>query len=261
MGLDLLDLSAELFTAYLLLTGRVLGLFATMPLFGERTVPWQTKVGTAMLTAFLLLPLAHHAGPLPTGDVLLLALGFLREMLVGLTIGYLARLLFGAFQFAVNAIDFQMGLSFVQLVNPGAESSMSVLGQFLNTMMLMLFLELNGHHILLGALGRTVDFIPLGAAAPLGGLVEGFVELLGLFVAVSLQIALPTVLVLLLIDLAMGIIGRVVPQLNVFLVALPVKIMVGLATLWLTLPALYILLGQLLGRLSSDLIALLRMLY
>ncbi len=257
--MNLFHLTEQLFTAYLMITCRVIGLLATMPLIGERTVPWQTKVGLSMIIGFLLIPLAKTTVVVPDASLILFAVALTQEMLLGVLIGYLARLLFGAFQFAVNAIDFQTGLSFIQILSPGTGVNLAVLGQFLNTLMLLLFLELDGHHILLRALGDTIGAVPLGLALPSPAMVEGIVQLFGVFVSVSFQIALPTVMVLLLIDVAMGVVGRVVPQLNVFLVALPVKIMVSLVTLSISLPAMMSLMQRVLGLLGEDLVRLARM--
>ncbi|MBI2300933.1 MAG: flagellar biosynthetic protein FliR [Armatimonadetes bacterium] len=260
MPVDLFHLSAQLFNAYLLVTLRVFGLFTSIPLFGERSVPWQTRAGLSMLVGWLLLPLAH--GPsLPDLSVIAFGLAAGCEFAVGVAIGFLARLMVGAFQFAVQAIDYQTGLSFVELVNPSTDSSLSVLGQFLNTLMLLLFLELNGHHLLLSALGHSLEMIPLGGATPAPQVLVGLITMFSEFVAIALQLALPTVMVLLLIDVAMGIIGRVFPQMNVFLAAVPVKILVGLGTLWLTLPALAALLGRLLQILGDSSLALLKLVH
>jgi flagellar biosynthetic protein FliR len=258
MTLDPFALSAQLFTAYLLLLGRVFGLFAAMPLFSERTVPWQAKVGLALSTAFLLLPVARDIPPLPADNYIVLTLGFVREGLLGLSIGYLARLLFGAFQFAVNLLDFQSGLSFAEVVNPGSDA-LSVIGQFLNTLMLLLFLELDGHHFLLRALASTVTLVPLGYGAPPLPSAQVVATLFGQLVVLGLQLALPAVLILLLIDVAFGIIGRVVPQLNVFLVALPVKIMVCLLTIGWTLPAFSTVMANMLATLGDALTTFVRM--
>lgn len=253
MSVDIFHLSEALFTCYLLVVARTIGLLASMPLFGERSVPWQTKAGVSMIIGFLLLPLADGRAVLPPPDSMFaLGLAITQEVLVGITIGYFARLLFGAFQFAINALDFQMGLSFIQLVSPGANANLSVLGQLLNTMMLLLFLELNGHHILLRALGATVTAVPLGTSMPSPEMANGMIELFSYFITASFQVALPALMVLLLIDIAMGVIGKVVPQLNVFLVSLPVKIVVGLSVLSMTLPSLSDVLGNLLGHLQSD---------
>lgn len=260
MTVDLFALSSQLFTAWLLVFGRVIALFSSMPLIGEKTVPWQARVGISMFTAWLLLPLARLDGPLPDTQFLALGLCFCREVVLGLCIGYMCRLLFGAFQFAVNAIDFQMGLSFMQLVDPAADARLSVVGQFLNSLLLLLFLALDGHHILIRALAQTFGAVPLGSMIELPQLLGGMIQMFAFFVAVALQIALPTVTVLLLIDVAMGIIGRVVPQLQVFVISLPIKIIVGLMTIWLTLPALYTMLGRLLAQLEHDLVLLVRML-
>ena len=261
MPLDVFHLQDQLFLAYLLVTSRVIGLLAAMPLVGERNVPWQTKVGMSMLIGMLLLPLSHTPGDLPGDSFLALGLGITRELLVGVFIGFIARMFFGAFQFAVNAIDFQTGLSFIQIVSPGLGANLSVVGQLLNTLMLLLFLEMNGHHLLFIGLARSLESVPLGTAVASPELVLGVIRLFGVFVSISFQIALPVVVVLLLIDVAMGVVGRVIPQLNVFMVALPVKIMVGLATLSVTLPTLSVLLGRLLQILARDLVTLLRLLH
>lgn len=258
MSVDIFHLSETLFTCYLLVVARTIGLLATMPLIGERTVPWQTKAGMSMIIGFLLLPLADGRAVPPPLSLFALALGICQEMLVGVVIGYLVRLLFGAFQFAINALDFQMGLSFIQLVSPGANANLSVLGQLLNTMMLLLFLELNGHHILLRALASTVQTVPLGTSLPSPEMANGMIELFSYFISASFSIALPTVMVLLLIDVAMGVVGKVVPQLNVFLVSLPVKIVIGLSVLSMTLPSLSDVLGHLLGYLQRDISLLLQ---
>ncbi|MCC7491346.1 MAG: flagellar biosynthetic protein FliR [Fimbriimonadaceae bacterium] len=260
MPFDPYQLDARLFTTWLLLTARVIGLLATMPLIGERGVPWQVKAGMSLVIGVLLLPAAQAPATLPDRDLLVLGVYLLREVGVGILVGYLARLLFAAFQFAVNSIDFQTGLSFMQAVAPGLNTNLSVTAQFLNSLMLLLFLELDGHHVLLRVLAQTVGAVPLGQATPDAGLTEGLLRLFGVFVAVSFQIALPIVLVLLLIDVAMGVVGRVLPQLNVFMVALPVKVLIGLSTLLATLPHLSAMLGSLLQALAADGTRLVRML-
>ena len=250
---DPLHISAQVLTAFLLLFARVIGMFAAFPMFGERNVPWQARIGISFYMALLLLPSTTAHQPLPALDFVMLGLGFIRELLVGLSIAYLGRLLFGAFQFAVNALDFQSGLSFVQVVNPGSDTSLSVMGQFLNTLMLLLFLEMDGHHLIIRAFAASLQAAPLGYASPPLPTATLVAQMFGTFVSYGLQLALPAVLLLTLVDIAMGIVGRVVPQLNVFLVALPVKIMVMIVTLGLTLPVVSDIMGRLLGVLGEGL--------
>ncbi len=261
MPLDVFHLNDQLFLAFLMVTCRVIGLLSSMPLIGERSVPWQLKVGLSLILGLLLMPIARTVGELPSESFVGLGLGLMRELMVGLFIGFVARMFFGAFQFAVNAIDFQSGLSFIQIISPGTGANMSVLAQLLNTLMLLLFLEMNGHHLLLIGLGRSLEIVPLGTATASSEMAASLVRMFSMFVSISFQIALPVIVVLLLIDVAMGIIGRVVPQLNVFMVALPVKIMIALATLSITLPTLSTLLARLLQVLGHDLISLLRMMH
>ncbi|MBI5833088.1 MAG: flagellar biosynthetic protein FliR [Armatimonadetes bacterium] len=250
---DLMHITAQLLTAFLLLFGRVLGMFAAFPMFGERNVPWQARIGIAFFMTLLLLPTTTAHQPLPATDLVMLGLGFIRELLVGLSIAYLARLLFGAFQFAVNALDFQSGLSFVQVVNPGSDTSLSVMGQFLNTLMMLMFLELDGHHLIIRALGASLRAAPLGYAAPPLPTAELVARMFSSFVQFGLQLVMPAVLLLTLVDIAMGIVGRVVPQLNVFMVALPIKIMVMIVTLSLTLPVMSDIMTRLLGIMGEGL--------
>lgn len=248
-----LVVSTQLFTAFILTFGRVIGVVSSMPVIGERVVPWQAKVGLSAALALLLMPASHAALPLPADSQTLLFLMFAREVVVGLCLGYLTRMIFGAFYFAVNLLDFQAGLSFAEVVNPGTDTNLAVMGQFLNTLLLLLFFELDGHHVVLRALALTIERIPLGTASPPVGGAELGTTLFANLVAVSLQMALPAVMVLLLIDVAFGLIGRFVPQLNVFLVALPVKILVCMATLSLTMPVLSSLLGRMLNVLGEAL--------
>jgi flagellar biosynthetic protein FliR len=251
MSLDLLHVSAQLLTAFLLLFGRCLGLFVTMPVFGETNVPWQAKVGVSLLTAFCLLPAAHSQMPLPADNLLLLGLGLTHEMLIGISLGYLARLMLGAFQFAVNILDFMSGLSFAQMVDPANAADSSVLATFINTFVLLMFLETDGHHLLLRALGRSVALAPLGYGGPPLPRPELVAEMFGHFVQFGVQLALPTVLVLLTIDIGLGIVGKVVPTLNVHLVALPIKMLVTVSTLAATLPLLSGIMSRLLGALGD----------
>ncbi len=251
MEVDPLHLSAALLIRFLLVFARLGGFFAVLPVFGERTVPGACRAGLAALCAWLLMWVPVGAIP---ADLPLVALGLMlcRETMVGIAVGYLARLMFSAFQFAINALDVQIGLGFMQLVDPGSQVNLSVLGHFVNSLLLLLFLQADGHHLMLRTLAATYEVAPIGTAMPNLAAIGPVSGMLGLLTAIAIQLALPAVLVLLLIDVAMGIVGRVVPQLNVFLVAMPIKVMVGLATLYLTLPTLSTALAQAMAVISHN---------
>jgi flagellar biosynthetic protein FliR len=257
MPLSLFDISEKLFLTFLLLLARVLGILLVAPLFNERRVPVVAKMGLATLSAFLLLPVARvNSEQLPDT---LPALGWAsgQEFLLGALIGFLLSLLFAAIQWAAYLLDFQMGFGFVSVADPLTGAGTSVLGQFLGALGLLTFLALNGHHVALRALGYTLEAVPLGQAAFKPQLLPGLVVLLQQLLSCAIRIVTPTLLILLFIDVAMGLIGRVIPQMNIFLVTLPIKILVGLLTLGLTLPVLEVLMSRLMWGLERNLKGLL----
>lgn len=215
---------------------RVLALFAAAPLLSHRAIPVRVKVGLALAITAVLAP-TLSVPPLPaalTGEGLAL---LAYNVLVGLTIGFAVRIVLAAFDLAGELIGLQMGLSFAGFFNPASGSSQNPVGGFLALLALLTFVAIDGHLMLLHALVASFEAFPLaGRPAPpdLAGLLRLGADLF----ALALSIALPFVAVLLLINVVLGVLARIAPQLNVFAVGFPLTLLSGMALLLVLLPYL-----------------------
>lgn len=244
------------FYTFLLVGARVGGLLTAAPLLGNRAIPKSVKAGLALLVSLMVTPAAAQTtGPVPE-HLLLLAGGVLKDALFGLTLGYMARVLFASVEMAGYWIDTQMGFGFVNLVNPFSEQQGSVLSVFYYQMAMTVYLLANGHLLLLGAVLHSFTLVAPGAVVLKAGLGLTLIPLLKMMLALGAQIALPAVGVLLVADVAFGLIARAVPQINVFIVGAPAKIVLGLATTAVVLPLLASGVGQIIAGVSVGLQAI-----
>ncbi len=152
---------------------------------------------------------------------------FLGELILGLTLGLLVRVLFGAIQFGGQIIGFQMGFSMVNVVDPITGVSNAVTAHFLYMTTMLTFLVLNGHLQLLGALGTSFEYIPPGGLLLTPELANHIFEFSNLMFTLAVRIAAPVMAALFLIDLSLALIGRAAPQMHVLVLGFPVKISVG----------------------------------
>lgn len=218
-------------TVFLLIVARVSAFFVILPLFSHRTVPATHRIAFAVILSWMMYYTMDVEPFEVNGDYLLL---IIKEVMVGLFIGLLAYIIMSAVQIAGGFIDFQMGFAIANVIDPQTGAQSPLIGQFLNTLALLLLLALNGHHLLLDGVFYSYQFIPMELAWPAFGQ-ENYVEFImktfaGIF-AVAFQMSIPIVATLFLVDIALGITARTVPQLNIFVVGFPIKIGVSFLVL------------------------------
>ena len=222
---------------------RLLSFLVVVPFFGGAAVPARVKVATA--TAFVIIVYPALAAGVAAGEKLEFgALGFAallaKEALVGFTLGFVASLVFEAIQVAGRIIDFQRGSMMDEMFAPQLQTRVSELGQFKLQFAIMLFLLIGAHIPFLSALMHSFEIVPATGFPHLQTgwtpLAASLTKLCGEVLAVSVQLAAPAIIALLLTDLFFGIINRVAPQINVFFLSLPVKMVVGLLVVLLALP-------------------------
>lgn len=249
--MSVLNFGIEQIIIWLLVFCRTTGIFSVAPVFGNVHVPVHTRVGLAACLAFIFTPLVAAGNVTPPTDLIGITFAVVRESAVGLAIGFVGMLLFMVIQSAAELIDLQMGLGFASLVDPNNQRS-SVIGQFYYIIATLIFLCVNAHHTLLQGLADSFSVIPLGQMtfnpAATGSIVVVFERM---FVA-AIKIGGPIVGVILLTDVALGILARTVPQLNVLVVGFPAKIFVGLATVIVAMPAVIVVMHGLFGNLYGD---------
>ncbi|MCX7898454.1 MAG: flagellar biosynthetic protein FliR [Rhodocyclaceae bacterium] len=221
--------------AFLFPLVRVLALIAAAPVFNNRAIPVRIRLGLGVVIAFALAPALPVSPGIPAGSWL----GFVliaREILIGLLLGFAVRLAFAAVDLAGEVIGMQMSLSFATFYDPQNAAATPVLAEFLGLLATLVYLSLNGHLLMLSVLAESYRWWPIAlqALAP-AGFSQLFAWSASLFAA-GLLLALPLIAALLIANLAMGVLARVAPQLNIFAVGFPVTLVVGFVMLMFVLP-------------------------
>lgn len=218
---------------FFLVLVRLTAFFVTVPFFSYKTIPVQARVFLAIILAWMM------SYSLQTTEINLddtYAMLILKEAVVGLFIGLVAYIIMSALQIAGSFIDFQIGFAIANVIDPMTGAQSPLIGQFFQTLAFLLLIGTNAHYLLLDGIYYSYDFIALDSAWPDFG-DEGF----ALFImktftkvfAIAFQMAIPVVATIFLVDLALGITAKTVPQLNIFVVGFPIKIGVSFIVLFI----------------------------
>jgi flagellar biosynthetic protein FliR len=233
-----LSIDAALFYAFLLVFIRCSAMLFSSPMFGAQNTPLQVRIfATLALSSAMTFAVRAHIGP-PPADMYSLAIAVAHEVVAGLLIGVFLSLVLQAAQMAGAFLDLQMGLSLSQALNPVTGVPSSIIAQFKYMLALVVFLSINAHHVMLGAFVHSYDSMPAPTMANMAGIQGSFVHLVTQLSILALQIAAPVAAVSIVVDAALGAINKAVPQMQIFFVGLPAKILVGLVALSVGLPAL-----------------------
>jgi flagellar biosynthetic protein FliR len=158
------------------------------------------------------------------------------EIVVGFTIGFVAYVVFAAIQLAGQLMDMQMGFGIVNVVDPLSGTQIPLMGNLTQTLALLMYLVIDGHHYLLQALIQSYQIVPVMGLNLGGSFFDLLMTIAAQMFVIAVKIAAPIIIAVLVADIAMGFVARTVPQMNVFIVGLPLRILVGLITLMLMMP-------------------------
>ncbi len=236
---------------------RFSGFFLNLPIFGESVVPMRAKAGLSALCAMLILPHLIATQEMPELTVLGYGLMALRELVLGLSVGFLLMMNIEALKLGGQLIGMQVGFSFVQVVDPESNRSQAIISEFLQLVALIVFLVVNGHLIFLQAFATSFDLVPLAGINMPGGVVAEMVRISASIFWIGMQVSMPVFAVILAGDVALGIIARTVPRMNIFQVGFALKVLMGMGTLILCLPYVGDLVRSLLHGVYGDLNTLL----
>ncbi len=214
---------------------RVLAVFTTMPVFGQRVVPLRVRIGLAGLIAFaaqaLLPEMPRVALDSPAAFV-----AVAQQLLVGMSIGFAVRIVFAAIEFAGELVGLQMGLNYAGFFDPATGGQTTATSRFFGTTVAFLFIIINGHLLVIAAVMQSFHSFPVGPE-PFAFLRAVRPETWGAEIfRLGLWIALPLIAMLLFVNLVLGVIARVAQQMNVFAIGFPITLGVGLLGVLLTLP-------------------------
>ena len=242
------------FHIFLLILLRVSALLIVAPIFGHRLFLARAKVGLAVMVSMVIFPIVDRFD-VPVG-FLPYAVMMVGEVIMGLVIGYAVLLLFIGIQFAGQLAGLQMGFGIVNVIDPASHDQVSIIGQFLNILAILLMLTLDGHHIILNGLMTSFDAVPLGGVVLKALVAHKMIALTAEVFVIAIKVSAPIMIALFLISTAMGVLARTVPQMNVFIVGFPVQLAVGMSVLMATLPLFQIMIERALKLLERDVLAL-----
>jgi flagellar biosynthetic protein FliR len=214
---------------------RVLGLFFSAPIFGNNAIPQRIKFVIGFLVTVAIIPLVPPMPDVPPGSWVGLSI-LARQVLIGVLLGFSLRIAFSAVDMAGQLIGLQMGLSFAIFYDPLNASQTPVVAEFFGLMALLIFLALDGHLLSLSLLARSFTLLPV-SANPLGpNAYSAFLAWGATIFSAGLLLSLPLIAALLIANIAMGVLSRVAPQLNLFAVGFPVTIVSGFLVTVIALP-------------------------
>ena len=215
---------------------RVSGLLIASPIFGRKNVPSISKIGfCGALTIFFIMSFPEPAAYPKYVDVFSYAMMVLLELMFGAAMGFVSTAMFNVVLTAGNIIDTQIGFSMVTVYDPQTNSQNSVSGNFFNIIMLLMFFGMDGHLRLIDILYATIDAVPVGYSAVSSEIAWVAAEVMSRSLVLSVMMSMPMIAAGMMIEIALGAIIRTVPQMNMFVVGIPLKTIVGLVVLITTL--------------------------
>ena len=253
-------LDAAEFSLFSLVLGRMAGLFSAIPLFGGKMVPARVKVATVFAMALLFFPMIRACLPqLPT-DSISLGLLMIREALIGLSLELLSQVIFSAVEFCGQIIGQQLGFSAASLFDPAMGTQVSIMSVMQNLFAVLLFMVLGMHHVFIRAIVESYSVVPVGVWHISAGLLH-FVTATttGVFI-LAIKLVAPVMVSLLAATVALGVMARSFPQMNIFMISFPLNIGLGFIVLGITLLVFFRTLGNAFNGLGQQISALFRLL-
>jgi len=228
---DLLELtSPKNFVIFVLILSRLSGMMLYAPFFSTFPLPMQAKAGLITILSLIMFPIvAHDSGFAVPTNVITLTILIDREFFIGTLIGFCAGLIFIAVQMSGHFLSIQMGLSVGNVLDPVTRQQVPVMGQFYLFLAGIIFLYINGHQWLFTSVFDSYNAIPISSNFELSGpMVERIVYATSQLFSLSFSLIMPIYAVLFITDICLGFVSKMMPQMNIFMVALPFKIYLGI---------------------------------
>lgn len=225
------------FQYFLLILIRIASFIWISPGFSFKGVPQLVKLVFSVGITFAV----YGAMPLPFDSLTLgmFVLIILKELLVGMAIGYITLLFFSGIEMAGSFVDFQVGFSMAMAYDPSLGVNVSYYGRVYYWIAMIIFFLGNIHHLVIQTLVRSFEFVPVTQTSfPYMG-IDGIVQLFGYIFEIALNLAFPLIVVALLAEITLALLSRTVPQINVLILGMPLKILLSIGFLFFFLPFLY----------------------
>jgi flagellar biosynthesis protein FliR len=233
-----LNIPLDAFYGVLLIFLRVAAIVFSAPVLDTATIPVVFKAGLAFAVSILLLPVVDAVVTVRDLSLIAFVIGVFSEIAIGVTIGLSVKLLFTGIQLAGQIVGYQMGFAVANVVDPATSAQIPILAQFYNLTAMLVFLSINAHHMFFSALVDSYTILPPLSIHISPQLVEMMMRLAANMFVVAVKVGAPLIAVMLLVSVALGLVARTVPQIHIFIVAMPLKIVIGLVFMVIVTPYL-----------------------
>lgn len=257
---NILNFSPGTYFFFFIILVRISGIFITAPIISSSNVPRVVRVyiiALCSLIFFNILPPISFDTNLSGITYMLICM---KELIIGLLLGAIPRVIFAAVDFAGTIIGFQMGFSIANVVDPQTDTQVSIIASFETVLATLLFLAIDGHHIFIEAISISYEQIPINGANLDPNKIEFLLRITADLFIIGLKLSAPYIVALLLANVIMGFMARSVPQMNVFVVGFPFTIGLGLILLAIGMPFFAQALTNTFGIIDDQVIELIQLL-
>jgi len=237
---------------------RLAALLSSIPVLASKNVPTVFKVGLALSISLILFPILELNSMPHFNNAVTFGLGIAAELILGFAIGLAVKAIFAGIQLAGKLAGYQMGLAIANVLDPASSLQVPLISQIYNLVAMLIFVIINAHHWLLQALIESFNLVPPFGFQINPSFVDYLVHLTANIFIIAIKVGAPVIIVLLITSVALGLIARTVPQMNIFIVAIPLKIVIGLMFLLFSLTHLSAYLGQVFSQLADSVLLLLK---
>ncbi|HHW08098.1 MAG TPA: flagellar type III secretion system protein FliR [Clostridia bacterium] len=245
----------NLWLVFLLVFARLTSFIAVAPLFSNPSLPAWSKIGLGLFLAAAVTPFAGGPSLLEVDGITFSVL-IAGEVLLGLALGITANIIFHTVMVAGQLMDVSMGFAMSNLFDPASQVQSTLMGRFLNLVALMMLLAMDGHHSMLLALRASFEVVPVTGVHFAGGTVQELVSVFSGMFLLAFKLAAPVLAVVFVSEMALGLVARTVPQLNVFIMGFPLKIGLGVLVMAVIMPIMAVVFGNILSQLERDLMTI-----
>jgi flagellar biosynthesis protein FliR len=252
--MDMIQITFQDFNRFFLIFIRVGVILFILPFFNSRVIPGMVKVGLTFLISLAILPVIQNQiteFPVTVTGVVQLVVG---ELIVGMTLGFVSQIFFEGVRLMGETVGFQTGFSITNVIDPQNGTQVSILANMAYLMAIVLFLLLNGHHVLLTALRESFEIVHVGGLKLNRQILQEIVMHAGDIFIIGIKIGAPAIAVLLFSKAIFGLITKLMPQMNIMIVGFPVQIAIGLFFFGISLRALLFFIERYIGNLDKLLI-------
>lgn len=235
--IDFYDVLQGQVAAFLLVLTRTSGIFFISPFLGSMNISAKVRAGAAIALAVLLFPIVVKNAVIHAPDtIIMFAFTIVKELFIGWLIGLVGFIVLSAVNMAGKIMDMQVGFAVVSMMDPTTQQQTGLIGTFLYNLTLIYFVITNGHHVIISALAESFRIIPLDSMVWNDSLPQLINDLTAGIFTNGMKIAMPVTFAILLTNVGMGILARTMPQMNIFVVGIPMHLMIGTGMISMVLP-------------------------